>query len=225
MKHLEKTIPLFLGAALAMAGCDATETPGTNPPTKGETTYPDDWAHAMPEDRGTATIHPEGTAGDGRDAHRMSIDQLRASIPQLFDGITWTVVFNRNEVVGFDLLSRTLGEADYIQTTSHNEDPSPLFAKFMDDMAADVCTKAIRADALAGPNDDKLVVVDANDPDATLRFLRLKLHGIYVPDGSTDGIEDLRTLHDDIVADTGNTDAAWLGVCMAMLTAPEFMAY
>lgn len=202
---------MFLLAALA--ACDATvsEVPGTSP---------DEWTTLTPQDHGSTTILPN--TGEGREARRMSIDQLRRSIPVLFDGITWTLV-NRtgDEEVGFDLLSATLGEADYIRTTQNNEEPSPLFAKFMDDMASDVCTKAIRRDDLGGA--PKLVIVD-DDIDVTLRFLRMKLHGIYVPPDSTEGIASLRALYDDVAA-TESREVAHLAVCMAMLTAPELMAY
>lgn len=214
--------PIFL---FALAACDAAAPVGTTPPDGTETLYPDSWAHAMPEDRGTATILPTPEeAEEGRFARRMSVDQLRRSIPVLFDGITWNVAGRNGATSGFDVLSRTLGEADYIQSTSHNEEPSPLFAKFMEDMAADVCNQAIRADLEAAAGAPRLVIMDEADVDGTLRALRLKLHGLYVPDGSTDGIDDLRALYDD-VASTQPPQVAWFAVCIAMLTAPEFMAY
>lgn len=219
--NLRWTAPLL---ALAMLACDAATPDGTPNENPTETLYPDEWAHAMPEDRGTATIQPTPVEVDGRIARRMSVDQLRRSIPVLFDGITWTVTVRGREQVGFDVLSRTLGEADYIQATSHNEEPSPLFAKFMDDMASDVCNKAIRADLEATVGEPRLVIHDEADVDATLRFLRLKLHGIYVPDGSTEGLEDLRALYDDVTAAQG-TQVGWFSVCIAMLTAPELIAY
>ncbi len=213
--------PLFV---FAVAACDATPPAGTVPPDGSETLYPDSWAHAMPEDRGEATITPTPAEAEGRFARRMSVDQLRRSIPVLFDGITWTVNSRNGAQSGFDALSRTLGEADYIQATSHNEEPSPLFAKFMEDMAADVCNQAVRADLEAAPGDPRLIIMDDADVDGTLRFLRLKLHGLYVPSDSTDGIDDLRALYDD-VASTQEPPVAWFAVCIAMLTAPEFMAY
>ena len=43
----------------------------------------------------------------------------------------------------WDVLSRTLGEADYVEVTENNVEATPLFAKFMDDMAAQVCSKAL----------------------------------------------------------------------------------
>lgn len=154
----------------------------------------------------------------------MSVDQLRRSIPLLFGGETWTMPFRGEQANAFDLLSRTLGEPDYVEVNDENREPSPLFAKYMDDMAGDVCTKAIARDETAGANDERLVMVE-EDVDQNLRFLRLKLHGLYVPQDSTDGIAELRALFDDILAETSDARIAWYGVCVAMLTAPELMAY
>jgi hypothetical protein len=69
------------------------------------------------------------------------------------------------------------------------------------------------------------IMVYPDDVDANLRFLRLKFHGIYVPDDSVEGLTDLRALYEDILSLTNQPAQAWSGVCIAMLTAPEFMAY
>lgn len=184
-----------------------------------ETTFPDHWTPATPADHGPGTLAPVVTL-DGKIARRMSVDQLRRSIPKLFGGITWTI--GRQRTVGFDALSRTLGEADYIQANTNNLDASPLFAKFMDDMAGDVCGKAVAHDHTAAPADKVLVRYD--DVAENLRFLRLALHGILVPPDTTEGISELLQLFDE-VAIVGTTDDAWLAVCVAMLTAPELLAY
>ena len=56
------------------------------------------------------------------------------------------------------------------------------------------------------------------------RWLRLKLHGVLVPPDQDAGIANYLTVHQQILAEEG-LGQAWLGVCMAMLTAPEFMTY
>ena len=142
----------------------------------------------------------------------------------LFNGVTWEEAYRGMNMNAFDALSRTLGEADYIEVTAPNTEPSPLFAKFMDDMAGNVCEAAVTADRQANSS-NRSVVQFENDVDQNLRFLRLKLHSIYVPDTSMEGLEDLRQLYDDILGDTNSPEQAWTGVCIAMLTAPEFMAY
>jgi hypothetical protein len=209
---------------LAIAGCNGSSPgDGTTPPPGGEQTYPDDWTPTTPADHGPTSIDP-GSVVEGKTARRMSVDQLRRTIPALFAGITWTVPVNNGQRPGFTALSRTLGEADYIQSNTNNLDPSPLFTKYMDDMAGDVCTKAIAHDHDAVNATDRLVMRET-DIDANLRYLRLKLHSLYVPEGSTDSIADLRILYDDVVTGGATAEDGWYAVCVAMLTAPEFMTY
>jgi hypothetical protein len=205
--------------ASVLIACDAAQPPPVVPPA-GETVFEDVFAHAEPDSKGPVVLNPMDA--DGKEARRISVAQLRSSIPALFDGITWTVRVGQQNRNAFDQLSRTLGVPDYIAVTTENRDPSPLFAKYMDDMAGDVCGKAIARDQAGGQA--KLVMV-MDDVDANLRYLRLKLHGIWVPDGSMDGLGDLRTLYDDIFGETNDAAQAWFGVCAAMLTAPELMAY
>lgn len=216
------TLGLAAGCKEASAP-SAAPTPDAGPSGDEETTYPDAWRPTTPTGHGSdVTIDPV-IALDGKVARRVTVDQLRRSIPRLFAGITWTIGQGQRQAVGFDSLARTLGEADYIQTNSNNTDASPLFAKFMDDMAGDVCTKAIAHDRTAA-HEDKLVIREP-DADANLRYLRLKLHAVLVPAGSTDGIAELRQLHDAVVGGGGSDEDGWLAVCVAMLTAPEMMAY
>jgi hypothetical protein len=156
----------------------------------------------------------------------MTVDQLRRSIPILFGGLSWEVKRGAANVVGFDALSRTLGEADYLAITADNREPSPIFEKFMDDMAGNVCGQAIAHDHGVPAGDQRLIIQSDTDIDQNLRFLRLKFHGLYVAPGSMEGIQDLRSLYDGCTADNaGSSDAGWSCVCIAIVTAPEFMAY
>ncbi len=216
---------ILVGLLVGCGGGADREGAAVDPgPGEVEDTFADDFAPAPTEDLGGATLAPEATE-QGRQPRRLSVDQLRRSIPLLFGGITWTAEVQGRQVNVFDGLSRTLGEADYIQVTESNGEPNPLFAKFMDDMAGQVCSRAVARDDQTAQASARLVAREPGDPDATLRFLRLKLHGVHVPEGSTEGIEELRVLHDDILEDTNDANQAWVGVCVAMLTAPEFMAY
>jgi hypothetical protein len=193
----------------------------------GPKTVPDQFTPDMPADHGMGSVAPTGAPTfAGHTAQRVTVDQLRRSIPALFGGITWEVTRVGRQVVGFDALSRTLGEADYLAINADNRDASPIFEKFMDDMAGNVCNQAITHDHSVPAGDQRLVVQSDSDVDQNLRFLRLKLHGLYVPPGSTEGIQDLHGLYDGCVQDNNmSTDAGWNCVCVAMLTAPEFMAY
>lgn len=221
----------------ALGGCDKKPKAQAN-------TIPDHWTQQNPADRGPGSLDPsnpgdptggpttdppQGRTGGGKLARRISVDQLRGSIPALFGGITWSVPRGGNQppALQFEALSRTLGEADYVQATENNLEPSSLFAKFMDDMAGDLCKKAIDRDKdrAAPPGTEKLIIHNETDVDANLRWMRLKFHGIHVPESSTAGIEELRRLYDDVLSDTAKVEDAWYGVCVAVLTAPEFMAY
>jgi hypothetical protein len=216
---------MSMGLGALLAACDKSEPPAGIPPGM-EMTHPDIWTPSGPSEVGPGSLDPVVIA-EGKVARRVSVDQLRRSIPALFDGIEWTVPAGNNgrqQAPGFTVLSRTLGEADYLQATASNLDASPLFAKFMDDMAGDVCTKALEHDRAATMPAQK-VLLRETDIDANLRWLRLKLHALDVPAGSTDGIADLRRLYDEVVAETSNSDDGWYAVCVAMLTAPEMMAY
>lgn len=222
MSRTMMTTAILLGTTLTLA-CgggaiaplepdpSATPTPTASPsPSPSESPHP-----TMPPE---PAITPRG-------AQRVTVAHLRRSIPRLFDGITWTNGARNNPRPMFDVLSRTLGEADYVQATVPNTAPNPIFAKFMDDMAGQVCAQAVAADAQATSVLDKTVTPYGTDTLANLRYLRLKLHGIHVPDGSSEGLEALQALHDEIIAEGGTAADAWTGVCVAMLTAPETMAY
>ena len=202
---------LFVGCSEANEGPSPSAEPTTNldPTVVGP---------------GTVTPNPTPTEAAGQIARRLTVDQLRRSIPALFDGITWTFDSRAGRVNAFDTLAQTLGEADYLQVTYENTEPSAMFAKFMDDMAGDVCGKAVTRDESA-PADQRIIAPYAEDVYRNLRFLRLKLHGIYVPDASEEGLQDLAQLHNDVLAETNSITAAWYAVCVAMLTAPEFLSY
>lgn len=222
MKLIHRTIFAFVSAAAA-AACDAS-SPNNAPNI--DPMFVDHWTDTSPDGRGPGSVDPvTRTEGEGKVARRLSVDELRRSIPEIFGGITWTVPSGRAaEGVGFDQLSRTLGEADYIQSTVNNLDPTPLFLKFMDDMAGDVCEKAILHDAGTTAPADRIILRET-DINANLRYLRLKLHGLQVTGNSMDGLVELRALYDDIVAESGDPNDGWFGVCVAMVTAPEFLAY
>ncbi len=188
-----------------------------------ESSVPADWTKTKPSERKDARI--EKVAGRfPRRGRRLSVDQLRRSIDTLFGGISWVVRRPGPRTNGFEVFAAALGKADYISIMAESLEPSPLFAKFMDDMAGDVCQKAVEHDRTQS-SDPPLVVADAEDPDETLRFLRLKLHGIHVPKGQADEIADLRSLYGGILAESMDPYTAWYGVCVAMVTAPEFLTY
>jgi hypothetical protein len=142
-----------------------------------------------------------------------------------------------------DRLSDVLGEADYANRTDDNLEPSPLYVKFMDAAARDVCNRALTADALRTDPTTRVltrhvektdsVQTNAAGIDANLRYLKLRLHGVKAQEGDDTLIAPLRTLFTDTVtaaASGGTVDEydvkeGWRVVCVALVTAPEFHLY
>ena len=213
---MKRFVPLMF-----LMACTALETPA--PPAQPAPLpqhFSDHWTPVDRADQGQAWAHPDQVP-KGQMPRRLEVDHLRNSIPHLFDGIQW---LDDSENSMWDRLSRTLGEADYLEVTQTNNDPSPLFAKFMDDMASQVCQKALDRDAQTTNAEDRVLVRHPEDVDQNLRWLRLKLHGVLSDSEGDASIQAYRQLHASLLAQT-NLGQAWLGVCMAMLTAPEFMTY
>jgi hypothetical protein len=189
-----------------------------------------DMFHPSPIDpKGPGIVDPIDVVSC-REPQRLSVDHIRKSVPFVLAGARWDLGIP--PAPNFDileLLSRTLGEADYITVTSDNRDPNPLFMKFMDNMASKVCINALLYDAGAAEADR--VLRRHADPWENLRFLRLRMHTIYVSPTSTEGLEDLHQLYLDLAPldpfpQLNDPELfQWYGVCVAMMTAPEFFAY
>ena len=102
--------------------------------------YSPDWASIQANPHSEYTIEPSIEIF-GKRAQRLSVGQLRESIPFLFGGITW-IENNKNM---FDALSLTLGEVDYLEKKAdlvvcfevieHVHDPL-LFVKVVRKMVA-----------------------------------------------------------------------------------------
>lgn len=173
-------------------------------------------------------------------SQRLSVKQLRGTIPVAMgtdvdgDDIVWMLY----SYPGLEKLADVLGEADYTNRTSDNLEISPLYLKFMDAAARDVCGKALTAD-LARPDPKTRVLlrhVEKNDTvatnaggvDANLRYLKLRYHAVKVAEGDDEPIAMLRTLFADAAAAGGvaiGPQEGWRAVCVALLTAPEFHLY
>lgn len=181
-----------------------------------------------------------------RESRRLSLAQLRAVFPIAFgneaDGttpITWHV----GAAEGFTKYASSLGEPDYIEVTEENLDASPMYAKFMDDAARDVCTRALAADASKTDASKRVVMRFASDADTVqsnasaidknLRYLSLRLFGQKVADDDSETLAGLRTVFDTTAKESAGSsepgavdvEAGWKAVCVAMVVAPEFHVY
>ena len=236
MKTLVAVAVLLLGAC---------SSPPVQPPDQNPSLNLGNTGPVMPLDHppvggvggGGGTGGGSGSSSGG--TVRLSVKQLRNSLPVILGGETWKI----GTVNGFDARSVTLGEPDYIVVVDENLEPSPLYVKFMQDMARDACNRAMVADlaqpTMANRSVEKFVgltdTVATNKAgvDANLRYLRLAFHGIKVAATEDQPISSLRTLFDDTVTAARGTGAltqahvteGWRTVCVALLTAPEYHLY
>lgn len=242
--------PFLAVAAVVVLG--ACSSPPVQPPDQNPSLNQGDTGPVMPLDHppiggpgGGSGGGGAGTGGGGAAGPasggtlRLSVKQLRASLPVVLGGDTWKI----GTANGFDARSVTLGEPDYISVVDENLEPSPLYLKFMSDMARDACNRAMAADAaqsvMASRAIQKFVgltdTVASNKAgvDANLRYLRLAFHGIKVSPTDELPISSLRTLFDDSVKAAKGTATltqahvteGWRTVCVSLLTAPEYHLY
>lgn len=245
---------LALSALLLVCACKGEQTTATQHEVAGATTSPttpqgdvESQTESEPLEPTTGEVdqpvvtitpHKEYPSGEeilpARTPQRLSVDHLRRSIPQLL-GRDWEDGQGRNL---FDLYSSSLGEADFQANNKDVREPSPVFAKMMDDMAGKVCRETVAADMTAEAS-ARRVFKYQGDIDRNLRWLRLKFHGIHVPEScqqDDQSISYLKQLYERVEEACSKPDATgcpkgdagiagWTAVCVALITDPEFMAY
>jgi hypothetical protein len=218
MKHPACSISLAL-ACLTALGCEGFiggDSPGG---PAGLDTNPA--GNALPVDH-PALDPPITSAG----ARRITIEQLRRTLPIVLGNdlqgqpVTWKVG-SKN---GLEAHADTLGEADYLDSTEDNLEPSPLYLKLIDDAARDVCTRALTADAARSDPATRSLLRHPDDIDRNLRYLVLRFHGVRIDDADSAALAPLRKLFDQATA-AAEAKQGWHVVCVALLTAPEFHLY
>jgi hypothetical protein len=223
-------------ATLSLIGCDAYTANAGAAPDALPTATPTNEGPGLPVDHPPLELPPES-----RSTKRLSVDMLEASLPIVAGvdttgaPITWTIKAAGNTQVpalADTALGRTLGRPDYAQTTEEPALPTPLYAKFMDDLARDVCAKMVAADAAVGESGTRTLTRFASLTDATdltairanLRYLSLRLLGQKVADGDDDTVVPLLTLF-QAAAGADDGTAGWTAVCVGLLTSPAFHIY
>lgn len=177
-----------------------------------------------------------------RPRRRMNIDQLQASVLRVSGGINWTERRGRNEVVLFDELSATLGKPDFAETTDEELEATVLFQKFLGDAARNVCTRMIAADEAALAADaegaetdwsprllvhvtpDETMETDAEAIKANMQVLLQRFHGRRL-DADAPGLAHWHWLFQSASFVTDRPADAWLAVCVALFTHPDFYMY
>jgi hypothetical protein len=215
---------------------------------------PDDKAPGGPavgiDERGPATPIDHTPVDPGKivksaSTRRLSVQQLRWSLPKIFGvdaadkPITWMVGTNE----GLTRFDDPLGDPDFLDTTEEGLEPSPLYLKFMDDAARDVCNRALLADAEKASKADRVLLrhvepVDTAESAAAavaenLRYLKLRFHGVYVAKDDQAGIAPLLALFADATAAAAATEPpaeepateGWRAVCVGLVLSPEFHLY
>ncbi|MCI0570234.1 MAG: hypothetical protein L0Y66_05740 [Myxococcaceae bacterium] len=220
---------------LSLSACDE--------PVQGAHPGVTDEGPGLPVDH--PAVDEEKSLATTRGVQRLTVEQLRQSFPVVMgegaDGkpITWM----RGSTPGLNTFARSLGEADYANVVVENLEASPLYAKFMDDAARDVCNRALAADATRQEAATRTLyrhlgladTVESNAAgvDRNLRYLKLRFHGVRVADDDAASLAPLRTLFSTAVkaaAGTSKVSAThvkegWRVVCVALVTAPEFHLY
>jgi len=223
--------PRVLLAAL-VAGCSGSAAPPPSPePGRVQVTGTEP---AGPFDHPPIDVPPES-----RGTRRLSVDMLEGSVPVVAgtsaDGapIQWSRTVKGQPVSRFALseYGAALGRPDYRTTTEEPTEPNALYAKFMDDMARDVCAQMITADA-ARPDPSTRALArfapldEPGDPAAVnenLRYLKLRFLGQHAEDGDDAAVADLRAVYDAAAATTPRE--GWRAVCVALFDSPAFHVY
>jgi hypothetical protein len=153
---------------------------------------------------------------DAAAARRMSVAQLERSLEVVAGFPEGSVQLPAN-------LAFTLGQPDFRSVTEPSREPSPLFMKFMVDLAGFVCGQILEADR-ARPASQR-VLSRHEDLDENLRSVWFRFTGISGADADAD-VARLREAYQSATASTGdNEDAGRVAVCMAAATSPEFLLY
>ncbi len=196
---------------------------GTDGPSDGSTELPDD-----------GLLDPPAAQGPSRAVHRMTVEQLMASIPIVTGGLAWEEDFGAGPQNMLEQLAPTLGAPDYVLVTEENLEPSMIIAKFMADASNRVCAKWVQRDRAADPGERTLIThddwssLDQADVKTSLRRLMLRFFSRYVSEDDDAAVAPLYGLF--VAASSGApagkaADDGWLAVCMGLMNDPEFVLY
>ena len=176
---------------------------------------------------------------------RLAVEQLRRSLAiALGDRANGEPVgFNFKGRPLLDEFSEALGEPDYLNTTQESLDPSPLYSKLVDDMARTMCGQAVDHDRNLDEGESatimRFVGVDDIGPAAAekvaenLRYLKLRLHAVYLAPDDAEAIVPYAVLFDALLSAASEGEEptkddvalAWTALCSSMVMAPEFHLY
>jgi hypothetical protein len=153
---------------------------------------------------------------DAASARRLSVAQLERSLEVVGGFPEASIELPAN-------LAFTLGQPDFRSVTEPSREPSPLFMKFMVDLAGFVCVRILEADRLRPAG--QRVLSRHEDLDENLRAIWFRFTGISGAAADAE-VARLRETYQSATASTDdNEDAGRVAVCMAVATSPEFLLY
>ena len=217
-----------------LVACTTTPEDTGAPPSSVAAGTPFEQGEGTPVD---AFEHPDvALPPPARQTTRLSVDELDASI-QVVAGswnngapINWSYFWT--PMLRYDVIGKTLGKTDdFGQVTAESREITPLYVKYMDDMASHVCQTIGWADE-DKQQEDRTLLRFVDDPttatdgdiNANLRYLLLRFHGEYVAPTDTDSLVEIRAVYDTVLA-ASDAVTAWDAVCNALLLSPAFHAY
>jgi hypothetical protein len=179
-----------------------------------------------------------------RAPRRLTIAQLARSIEVVTGGLRWIEDLGQGPVDMLELLAPTLGAPDYRGVTHENLEPSLLLSKFVQDGAQRVCEAWVARDRDPALSAHTLVELSTSSEGWVSREPRhvkanlerlLLVFFAYSAQGSLPGdpeVDDPRVsaLYElfELVSAASPSDPtgdAWLAVCLALMTDPEFVMY
>jgi hypothetical protein len=168
-----------------------------------------------------------------RARQRMTIDQLSQTLSHVTGGIGWTEVQGGQEVDLFDVFGSSLGVPDFVELTREDLSASALFHKFLDEAARHACSELVIRETSGGPVESHLMVHvgSADTPqsapeaiDDNLRYLLLRYHGRKVT-AAAPALNAWRWLFESVTHVTGDPAIGWRGVCVGLVTHPDFYSF
>jgi hypothetical protein len=174
-------------------------------------------------------VEPAQAPPPGRDAARVTVDQLERSVAVITGNTTWIYELDGQAYDLFFYLGATLGRPDYITVTDEPAVPDALYVKFMTDMALNICKQMAAGDAEELTRFAPLGSADDAAITENLQYLHLRLYGERVH-ADDEGLLDLRGVYDAAQQASSTTASsgarqAWQAVCVAMVSAPAFHLY
>lgn len=195
-----------------LSGCDAKNAmpPSETPPRIKPEVLPQ-----VQPDMGVDHSDIPGINVLSRGPRRMSVDQIERSIEKIGELPAGTVVLDPS-------LALALGYPDYLRVTEESLEPSPLFMKFMMDLAGYICTGLSDYDPMR-PMEQR-VLTRFNTKEENIRYMLFRFTGIEGPDGDT-YVSRLTSVWDESVSGARGEKGGPEAVCMALFTSPEFLIY